>query len=139
MFLYVKREPFYVIQSILESRMLQYGSEDNWWSIRPSFYKKLQNLTNVEQVAIQVIYTQNRIEEQLKTVSKDRFVEINYEDLLNHNAVLEEIGQVFELKRNKHKQEVSIFPKNELRCDELRQREITNAILFAEKYCRTDG
>lgn len=55
LFVHVRRNPFDAAASILNSRLARYGSYSTWWSLKPSTYPSLRDLTDpAEQVARQV-------------------------------------------------------------------------------------
>lgn len=107
-FIYIKRAPLFVAQSIIESRVKQYGSEKHWWSIKPADYKKWLNLTVEQQVANQIIYTSKKIEEQLSQLNPDKVITISYEELVKKSTeFFDTIQSKFSLK----KQDRIIQPK----------------------------
>lgn len=80
LFLYVKRHPFYNIQSLLESREKFYGHRRAWYSIKPREYDMLTDLEPIEQVAGQVYYTNRGIEEGLAQIDPSRGLAVSYEE-----------------------------------------------------------
>jgi len=80
LFIYCKRDPVYVAQSILRTRERVYGTRKKWWSIMPKEYEELLRLDPVEQVVKQVYYIQKQIEQDRKLFSPDQFIEVWYEE-----------------------------------------------------------
>jgi len=80
LFIYVKRMPFYNIQSLLEARMKFYGNLNAWYSFKPPEYSGLKECDPFEQVSGQVYYTNRAIEEGLGQIDDSRWMEINYEN-----------------------------------------------------------
>jgi len=80
-FIYVRRDPYFLAESIYLARIARYGTPDAWWSLRPKQYMALKKLDNYRQVAGQVWAIKTEIERQLKKVSGSNKMIINYEDL----------------------------------------------------------
>jgi len=80
-FLNVKRNPFFVCQSIVNARKKVRGSKDKWWSLKPKEYFDFKDLSWEKQVVRQVYYTKKHIEKSLSTLNDERILNINYEDL----------------------------------------------------------
>lgn len=78
-FIFIERDPLYVVQSLLESREKRYGNTNKWLSIRPRNYKKWLKLKPEEQVVNQVMYTNHKIKDQLQKVDDSRKFSIIYE------------------------------------------------------------
>lgn len=112
-FLYIKRDPVYVMQSILLSRRKMYGRDDIWWAIKPREYTWLKDLDVYHQIAGQVLYSTLTVETALKSLPDNRKICINYEELcrdprsvyeqlceicLEHNYVLKDFLGPLKLK-----------------------------------------
>lgn len=96
LFVYIKREPVYNIQSLLEARKRYYGSVDAWYSVKPKEYEWLKNLTPVEQVAGQVYYTNHTIEQDLQIIDDAKSLAVSYESFCSSPiTVFEQIKQKF--------------------------------------------
>jgi hypothetical protein len=78
-FLYVKRDPFYNIQSLLEARVKYYGTREKWYSIKPREYTDIMNLSPIDQVAGQVFYTLKGIDAGVRKLNPNRWLMVNYE------------------------------------------------------------
>ena len=81
-FIYIKRDPVYVFQSIYESRIKRYGSPDIWWSIRPRNWMKQTGKSPLEQIAYQYQDVSRHIESSLAKLENNRKITIQYEDLV---------------------------------------------------------
>jgi len=93
-FLHIKRNPYFVMQSILRSRRRFYGRDDIWWAIKPREYKWLSHMDSWHQIAGQVFFTENNIDEELKFISNDRKLVCTYESLcVNPRELYEELRQ----------------------------------------------
>lgn len=97
-FIYIKREPLYLMQSIKQARIKYYGDENIWWSVKPEEYSFLKNSSPDHQVAGQVVFTDLAIKKHSKNIAKDRFFEVNYEDVCaNPKRILREIAEQFKM------------------------------------------
>lgn len=81
LFIHIKRQPRYVMQSILQSRRRYYGRDDIWWSVKPKEYEWLSSMDHFYQIAGQVLFTKKEIDEQLAEVEENRKIICHYEDL----------------------------------------------------------
>lgn len=80
-FVWIDREPLFVVQSILESRRLRYGDEGVWWSIRPADVEKWQSATPIEQVCHQVSHVRRALETAFQGLPESRRLVLQYRDL----------------------------------------------------------
>ncbi|WP_372997164.1 sulfotransferase [Marinobacter sp.] len=95
---HVQRDPLYLMQSVTQARLKYYGTDKIWWSVKPKEYSFLKDAAPATQVAGQVLYTENAIQEQLAGVSKDRWITASYEDVCaNPRSFLEELAQRFSM------------------------------------------
>ncbi len=92
-FIHIKREPRYVMQSILRCRRRFYGRDDIWWAIKPKEFEWLSTLSPIYQIAGQVFFTDRGIEDQLKDVEHDRKLICSYEVLCNNPENLYQLLQ----------------------------------------------
>jgi hypothetical protein len=81
-FLSIRRDPRFVVQSILESRKERYGDESLWWTIRPRDYQSWLHRPAIEQVCHQVDDIRRAIGQGLTSLPADRKLELTYEDLI---------------------------------------------------------
>jgi hypothetical protein len=96
LFLFVRRHPFYNIQSLLEARLRYYGDRHAWYSIKPREYDLLQDLEPIEQVAGQVFFTTCAIERDLGRIGAARGLVVDYEEFCQRPArVFEQIKARF--------------------------------------------
>ncbi|MFP4024595.1 MAG: sulfotransferase [Thiohalospira sp.] len=79
-FIHIKREPLYNMQSLLLAREKYYGDKNIWWSVKPKEYDKLRELDVFTQIAGQVFYTNKAIENGLENIPEEKKVVIQYED-----------------------------------------------------------
>lgn len=71
------RDPFLVAQSIYTQRQ-NLGELSKWWSMRPSTYPQLVNLTPLEQVAAQAVDIQKEMEGALQGIPGTRLIHADY-------------------------------------------------------------
>lgn len=83
LFIFVKRRPFFNIQSLLQSRENYFGSREGWYSIKPPQYPKLSRLDPIHQVAGQVYYTQQAVEQGIGQLNPARALTVDYEAFCN--------------------------------------------------------
>jgi hypothetical protein len=77
--LYLKRDPLFIAQSLLISRENFYGKRDFWWSVKPKEYEHLKEMDVYHQIAGQVFFTAQSIEDELSEFSIDQQLTIDYE------------------------------------------------------------
>jgi hypothetical protein len=91
-FVHVKRERFFVIQSIYQKRS-RLGEQSEWWSVKPPGYKKMESEPLLRQVVWQVISTQKYIDKQIQRLESGRCFEVKYENICsNPSTVIERLG-----------------------------------------------
>jgi hypothetical protein len=81
-FVWIDREPLYVVQSILESRRLRYGDERAWWSIRPADVDDWRVAPPIEQVCHQVAHVRRALRTAFSTLPESRRLVLQYRDLV---------------------------------------------------------
>lgn len=81
LFVHVKREPRYVLQSVMMSRRKYYGTDEIWWSVKPREYPVLAEMDPAHQVAGQVLYTVKSIDDGLASVDETQKIVYDYERL----------------------------------------------------------
>lgn len=95
-FIFIERNEVDIVESILNSRKLQYGSYDYWWSLKPQNYRNWLKIHPIEQVCHQVCYTNVKIKEQLAQLDDSRYLSIDYSDLIeNFNNTLRSAKSFF--------------------------------------------
>ena len=82
-FLNIIRDDFFVIQSTYESRKNYSGNYESWFGIKPKNYKKIMQIDDpLIQTTEQVFYLKKDIDESLSKIPENRYININYEDLI---------------------------------------------------------
>jgi len=84
---YIKRDPLYVLQSIMEKRR-EFGSEERWYGFKPREYHWLKGLDPITQVAGQVYFTQQAVEDGLSQVHESRKMVVDYEQFCREPAIV---------------------------------------------------
>lgn len=87
-FLFIKRDEEFVMQSIYKARIKESGDIKKWWSAKPKEYENLLAKSTEEQIAGQVYYTNKAIEHGLENIPSDNKLVITYEDFINDPAGL---------------------------------------------------
>lgn len=79
LFLYIRRHPFYNIQSLLGARLNYYGDKGAWYSFKPPEYPDLKDRGPYEQVSGQIYHTNRAVEEGLAKVDDSKVLTVDYE------------------------------------------------------------
>ena len=80
-YIWIKREPVFNIQSLLEARMRQHGTIDQWYSFEIKEYPELVSLEPHLSVAGQVYYSNKAIQESLDGLPEGIKLVVDYEEL----------------------------------------------------------
>jgi hypothetical protein len=80
-FLWVRRHPFYVMQSILIAREKIFSDCSRWWSTQPPEYSELKKQPVHAQIAGQVFYTEQAIKRSFEHIPTKQKCYIRYEEL----------------------------------------------------------
>lgn len=79
--IFVRRDPRFVIRSIMKARQKVGVAEGQWWSIMPPNTTELLSLPEGEMCAAQVYYLERQIEKDLALFPKNNVRVIHYQDL----------------------------------------------------------
>ncbi len=85
-FVNLKRNPAYVVQSMLEGRQKYFGTESLWYSFKPPEYAWLKDLPPVEQVAGQIHFIRQAVDAGIAQVGSERALTLHYEDFCQNPA-----------------------------------------------------
>jgi hypothetical protein len=88
LFVHVKRDPIFVMQSIMDGRRKNFGSEDRWYSFKPPEYVWLKELDPCHQVAGQVRHILKAVSDGLSQVPESRKLEVDYECFCDQPAAI---------------------------------------------------
>ncbi len=86
LFLHVEREACANARSILDARTHFFGDSSQWYSAKPPEYDALKDLTPAQQVAGQVVYTNDCIRRALGNLPEARSLHIPYERFCSNPA-----------------------------------------------------
>lgn len=93
-FLWIRREPLFACQSILEARRRRYGDVARWWSIRPRDVADWRDRSPVEQVVHQVRDVEGALERARASLPRERFLALRYEALVERpTEVLSDVAR----------------------------------------------
>lgn len=99
-FIFLKRNPIFTVQSNLIARKKFKGSIENWWSLKPSNFKKIQKLNGVEQTVKQIYSIEKQIVTDRELFPKENFIEINYEDFIEEpKEIIKVIQDRFDIEK----------------------------------------
>jgi len=79
-FVWLRRQPEYNIQSLLEARRRQYGRIDQWYSFKIREYPELSNLPPLRSVAGQIYHINESISAGLASLPEEKKLIVDYED-----------------------------------------------------------
>jgi hypothetical protein len=85
-FVWIRRDPVFNIQSALEARRRQYGDIRVWYSFKIKEYQDLQNLDPLQSVARQIHAINHSVETALDSLTSSRKLLVQYEDFCEDPA-----------------------------------------------------
>jgi len=92
LFLFIKRDPLQIAQSVTNARKKLLGSKKSWWSMKPPEYLFLKEKSWAEQIIGQIYYTWDYIYKSFDKISNNNYIEFNYEDIcLNPNLYIKTV------------------------------------------------
>lgn len=80
LFVWLRRDPVFNIQSALEARIRQYGNLHTWYSFRIREYPQLKDLEPLESVAGQIEAINRSVEQGFASLPENRRLVVDYED-----------------------------------------------------------
>ncbi|MBW4933799.1 sulfotransferase [Marinobacter sp. F4206] len=80
LFIWIRRDPVYNIQSALEARKRQYGDINTWYSFKIKEYPYLKDLDPLESVAAQIAAINRSVESGLAALPNHKKLLVQYED-----------------------------------------------------------
>lgn len=95
LFVHTRRHPFFNIQSLLKARRDYFGDEHRWFSVKPREYDRLKDLDPVEQVAGQVYFTRQSIDNELAAMDE------RYGLIVDHESFCASPGEYYDRLRQK--------------------------------------
>lgn len=79
--IYIRRDPRFVVRSILRARQKVGVRSDQWWSIKPPNFTELITLTEHQMCAAQVYYIERQIDQDLALFPDENIRTIHYQNL----------------------------------------------------------
>lgn len=80
LFIWIRRDPIFNIQSALEARKRQYGDINNWYSFKIKEYPALKNIDPLESVAGQIAAINHSVEQGMAALPDHKKLVVPYED-----------------------------------------------------------
>lgn len=80
LFIHIRRDPIFNIQSALEARKRQYGDINTWYSFKIKEYPELRSLDPLESVAGQILAINRSVEEGFRSLPETQKLVVPYED-----------------------------------------------------------
>lgn len=80
-FVQVRRDPLYVMQSIYEARKTFYNTLDIWWSVKPKEFEELQHVDVYRQIAGQTYFTERALADGLAPLPAQSQLIVEYEEV----------------------------------------------------------
>lgn len=80
LFIWIRRDPIFNIQSALEARKRQYGDINTWYSFKIKEYPHLKDLDPLESVAGQIAAINQSVEQGLAALPDHKKLLVQYED-----------------------------------------------------------
>lgn len=80
LFVRIRRNPVYNIQSVLRARKRQLGSYSSWYSFKIRAYPELKGLSAVDSAAGQIYHLEKAIDSGFSAIGETRCLTIEYED-----------------------------------------------------------
>ena len=111
-FIYIKRDAAYSVQSILQTRQKINGNYDDWWSYPVEGVEELVKMDPFDQVANQLRIINDCIESAATKIADERFLRIEYEALCeNPHQVLDEVAARLKARGVELKQRDQALPE----------------------------
>ncbi|OZC34901.1 hypothetical protein B9Q17_09845 [Marinobacter vinifirmus] len=80
LFIWIRRDPIFNIQSALEARKRQYGDINTWYSFKIKEYPHLKDLDPLESVAGQIAAINRSVEQGIAALPEHKKLVVQYED-----------------------------------------------------------
>ena len=134
LFVWIRRDPIFNIQSALEARFRQYGNMQTWYSFKIKEYPSLRDLDALESVANQIYAINYAIETALSKLPDADKLEVNYEDFCQrpefyHNEIVRKLREksgISEMVSGEYKGEAGFINTNSWRLKEYSRADAEN-------------
>lgn len=91
-FIWMKRDPLYNIQSVLNARLRQTGSTSSWYSFKIREYPEIKDLSPIDSAARQIAATHSSIAASLSKINDTKKIIVNYEDFcIDTSEILDQL------------------------------------------------
>lgn len=80
-FVQVRRNPLYIMQSVYQARKAFYETLNIWWSVKPREFSVLQHLDAYQQIAGQIYYTERALTDGLAQIPDKHQLIVEYEEV----------------------------------------------------------
>lgn len=87
-FLRIRRDPFYAMQSLLEARERFFGDRAAWYSVKPREFAALEAADPFQQVAGQVFHVNRGLDRERARIEPERWIDVRYESFCAEPAAL---------------------------------------------------
>lgn len=127
--IFVRRDPRFVVRSILKARHKVGIKPGQWWSIMPKNVTELLKLPESDMCVAQVYHLEKQIEEDLALFSKENVREVHYQEL--NESLIHDLGKWIGVPQREGG-EAPTFQKDML--ERLSQQELKQLNQWVEKY-----
>jgi hypothetical protein len=94
-FLIVKRSLEHVAISMVRGRYSNLADPNQWWSVKPPNYEKICDLPIYEQIGLQIVSLQEKLDSDLENLPEQRILYVSYEEFCNHpEGLIDKLAQV---------------------------------------------
>lgn len=139
LFVWIRRDPIFNIQSALEARKRQYGDINTWYSFKIKEYPHLKNLDPLESVAGQIAAINRSVEQGIADLPDHKKLVVRYEDFCQrpehyYNEITRRIVELggIDDKFDSYNGEISFLNSNIWRLEEYSK---ANAEVVYSKFC----
>ena len=118
-FIFIKREPIFTAQSIIKAKRKVGIADNEFWSVMPKNYKRLEKLNSYEQIIKQIYYIEKQIMEDSKLYRHNNFLTIDYRELgKEFEATLKRCRDFINAKYRKEYEEAEVKLTEKLTLDD---------------------
>ena len=118
--IFIRRDPRFVIRSILKAREKTGVAPGDWWSIMPPNVKDLLSLSECEMSAAQVYYVEKQIQQDLALFPDNRVWQLHNQEL--SESLMDELARWMSVERRKNG-ELPAFMKDDLSTIDLAEKD----------------
>ncbi|WP_375170184.1 sulfotransferase [Marinobacter sp.] len=127
--IFVRRDPRFVVQSILKARERLGIGAGEWWSIMPPKFQELRELPEPEMCMAQVFSLEKQIEQDLKLFPSDNVREVFYQNM--SASMIQDLGKWIGVDM-KPQAEMPVFRQDSL--EGLAEQDLEKLSQLAAKY-----